>query len=70
MAGIEWTGRKCYWQEEGEKVGNGRAEGLSVTGDGAQAATSLTPDVDGIGSGFLLEPDTHSHLWKLQIEGL
>ena len=43
-------------------MGNGRAEGLSVTGDGAQAVTSLTPDIDGIGSGFLLEPDTHSHL--------
>ena len=33
--------------EEGEKVGDGRAEGSSAIGDGGQAAISLTPDVDG-----------------------
>ena len=36
-------------------MGEGRAEGLSETGDGGQAATSLTPDVDGSGSGSLLD---------------
>ena len=34
--------------EEGEEVGNGRAEASSTTiGDGGQAAVSFTPDVDG-----------------------
>ena len=28
-------------------MGDGRAEGLSTTGDGGQAAVSLTPDIDG-----------------------
>ena len=32
--------------EEGEEVGGGRAEWSSATGDGGQAAMSLTPDVD------------------------
>ena len=32
--------------EEEEEVGDGRAEGSSATGDGGQAATSLTPDID------------------------
>ena len=36
-------------------MGNGRAEGSSATGDGGQAALSLTPDVDGTGSGSLLD---------------
>ena len=36
-------------------MGNGRAEGSSATGDGGQAAISLTPDVDGTGSGSLLD---------------
>ena len=40
--------------EEGEGVGNGRAEGSSATGDGGEAAILLTPDVDGTGSCFLL----------------
>ena len=43
-------------------MGDGRAEGLSAIGDGGQAAISLTPDVDGTGSGSLLEPDARSHL--------
>ena len=30
--------------EEGEKVGDGRAEGLLAIGDGGQAAISLMPD--------------------------
>ena len=36
-------------------MGDGRAEGLSTIGDGGQAAISLTPDVDGSGSGSLLD---------------
>ena len=40
-------------------MGDGRAEGLSAVGDGGQAAVSLTPDMDGTGSGSLLEPDAH-----------
>ena len=35
-------------------MGDDRAEGLSATGDGRQAAISFTPDIDGIGSGSLL----------------
>ena len=41
-------------------MGNGRAEGSSAIGDGRQAATSFMPDVDGTGSGSLLEPDACS----------
>ena len=29
-AGIKWTGKKSYWLEEGEEVGDGRAEGSSA----------------------------------------
>ena len=43
-------------------MGDGRAEGSSATGDGGQAAISLTPDVAGTGSGSLLEPDARSNL--------
>ena len=32
----------------GRGVRDGKAEGLSVTGNGRQAAISLTPDVDGM----------------------
>ena len=39
---------------EGEEVGDGRAEGSSAIGDGGNAAISLTPDVDGTGSGSFL----------------
>ena len=46
-AGIEWPGKKSYWPGEGEEVGCGGAEGSSTTGDGGQAASSLTPHVDG-----------------------
>ena len=35
-------------------MGDGRAEGSSATGDGGQAAVSLTPDVDG----------THVHIFE------
>ena len=36
-------------------MGDGRAEGSSTIGDGGQAAISLMPDVDGTGSGSLLD---------------
>ena len=40
--------------EEGEGMGDGRAEGSSAVGGGGQAALSLEPDVHGTGSGVLL----------------
>ena len=43
-------------------MGDGRAEGSSAIGDGGQAAISLTPDIDGTGSGSLLEPDARSQI--------
>ena len=43
-------------------MGDGRAEVSSAIGDGGQDAISLTPDIDGTGSGSLLEPDAPSHL--------
>ena len=36
-------------------MGVGRVEGSSAIGDGGQAAVSLMPDVDGTGSGSLLD---------------
>ena len=36
-------------------MGDGRPEGSSAIGDGGQAAVSLMPDVDGTGSGSLLD---------------
>ena len=60
-AGIEWTGKKSYWLEEGEELGDGRAEGSSEIGDGGQVTISLPPDID----------DTHFHIFEsLQLEGL
>ena len=41
-AGIEWTDKKSYWLGEGEEVGDCRAEGSSVIGNGGQAAKLLT----------------------------
>ena len=38
-------------------MGDGRAEGSSVVGDGGQAPISLMPDIGGPDSGSLLEPD-------------
>ena len=43
-------------------MGGGREKGSSAIGDGGQAAISLMPDVDGTGSGSLLESDASSHL--------
>ena len=45
-AGIKWKGKKSYWLEKGEEVGDGRAEELSAIEDGGQTAISLTPDFD------------------------
>ena len=50
--------------EEGEEVGDGRAEGWSAIGDGGQAAISLTPDADGTGSGSLLDSILSTQLKK------
>ena len=36
-------------------MGDGRAEGSSAIGDRGRAALSVTPDVDGTGSGSLLD---------------
>ena len=36
-------------------MGNSKTEGSRAIGDGAQAAVSLTPDVDGTGVGSLLD---------------
>ena len=36
-------------------MGDGKAEGSSATGDGGQAEVSLMPDIDGTGSGSLLD---------------
>ena len=36
-------------------MGDGGAEGPPATGDGGQAIISFTPDVDGSGSGSLLD---------------
>ena len=36
-------------------MGGGRAEGSSAIGDGGQAAISPTPDLNGTGSGSLLD---------------
>ena len=43
-------------------MGYGRGEGSSAVGDRGQAAVSLLPDVDGTGSGPLLEPDARPRL--------
>ena len=47
--------KKSYSLEEGEGVGNGRAEGSSAIGDGGQAVISFTPDADVTGSDSLLD---------------
>ena len=46
-------------------MGDGRAEGSSAIGDGGQAAISLLPDVDGTGSGSLLDSILSTLLKKL-----
>jgi len=51
-----------FLQEEGGEAGGGLTEGSAAVGDGGQAAISLTPDADGIGSDSLLGPDADLHL--------
>lgn len=53
--------------EEGEGVGDGRAEGSPAIADGGQAAMPLTPDARSTGSGFSLELEAGSHLGKSAI---
>lgn len=53
-------------------MGNGRAEGSSATGDGGQAAVSLTPDVDGthicsLGSSQLVDTDVGGFLYVVWV---
>ena len=45
-------------------MGDGRAEGSSAIGDGGQAAISLTPDADVIGSDFSLDSTVSTLLEK------
>ena len=45
-------------------MGDGRADGSSAIGDGGQAAISLMPDIDGTGSGSLLDSILSTHLKK------
>ena len=46
-------------------MGDGRAEGTSALGDGGQAAIALMPDVDGTGSGSLLDSILSTLLKKM-----
>ena len=55
-------------------MGDGRAEGSSAIGDRGQAAISLTPDVDGTGSGSLMDSilptllkKRSSHVWVVAL---
>ena len=50
--------------EEGEEVGDGGAKGSSAIGDRGRAAVSLMPDVDGTGSGSLLDSTLSTLLKK------
>ena len=51
----ELTNEDLIELEEGEKVGDGRAEGSSTIGDGGQSQISLMPHADGTGSASLLD---------------
>ena len=53
--------------EEGEEVGDCRAEGSPAIGDRGQAKSSLTPDIDGKGSASLLDLSlsTSTLAWKI-----
>ena len=50
-------------------MGDGRDEGSSAIGDRGQAAISLTPDIDGMGSGSLLEQMHVRIFGSSQLEG-
>ena len=56
--GIEWTDKKNFSLEEGEELGDGRAEVWSAIGDGGQAPISLTLDIDGM-CGLIFESSQH-----------
>ena len=43
-------------------MGEGRAEGLSATGDGGQAAISLMPDADGMHTCIFQSPQPEGHI--------
>ena len=45
-------------------MGDGGAEPLSATGDGGQTAISFMPDIDGTGSGSLLDSILSTFLKK------
>ena len=53
LASSDQARRVTDWRslEEGEEVGDSRAEGSSAIGGGGQAALSLTPDIEGKISG-------------------
>ena len=55
-------------EEEGEKVGDGRAEESSAIGDRGEAAISLMHDIDDTLSAPLLEPDACSHPLAAQVQ--
>ena len=62
-ADVEWTGKKSYWLEEGEEVGDCRAD-VSKVVDGGRAAILLTPNVGVTGSGSLLHSSIATLLKK------
>ena len=68
--GIEWRGKKSYWMEEGEEVGDGWAEGSSAIGVRGQLQFHSCMMLMASGSGFLLEPEAWSHLWNFVCRGL
>ena len=43
-------------------MGEGRAEGLSATGDGGQAAISIMPDADGMHTCIFQSPQSEGHI--------
>ena len=51
-------------------MGNGKDEGSSAIGDGGQAVISFIPNVDGTGSGSLLETLLSTLLNKQSSDGL
>ena len=62
---VQQLAHRGWHQKEGEEMGDGRAEGLSAIGDGGKATVSLAPDVDGTGSGSLLDSVLSSRLKKM-----
>lgn len=56
--------REELLMEEGDGVGDRRAEGSPAAADSGQAAMPLTPDARSRGSGFWLDLEAGSHLGK------